>query len=98
MISDLTMKQRFLDAMHTRLKRAVQLQIMPEDTLDTILTIAEMYDIANHATGIYRHPRSIQRASKATVQAKTKQQLAPTQTSNFGHPQNPPCQKNLQQY
>jgi hypothetical protein len=92
------MKQQFLDAMDTWFRRAVQLQIMPENTLDTILIIAEKHDSANHATGIYRHPGSKQIASNATVQVKTKQQSRPIQTNNFGHVQNPTCQNNLQQY
>jgi hypothetical protein len=71
---------------------------MLENTLNTILTIAEKYDAANYATGIYRYSGNTQIASNATVQAKTKQQSAPTQTSNFGHAQNPPHQNNQQQY
>jgi hypothetical protein len=84
--------------MDTQLRRAVQPQIMPENTLDTILIIAEKHNAANHTTGIYRHPGNKQIASNATAQAKTIQQLAPTQTSNFGHIQNPPHQNNQQQY
>jgi hypothetical protein len=71
---------------------------MPKNTLDTILMIAEKHDAANHATGIYRKPGSKQIVFIATVHAKTKQQSALTQTSNFGHAQNPPCQNNQQQY
>jgi uncharacterized membrane protein len=52
------MKQRFLDAMDTQLRRAVQPQIMSENTLDTILMIAEKHDAVNHAIGIYRYPGS----------------------------------------
>jgi hypothetical protein len=82
------MKQRFLDAMDTCLRRAVQPQFMLENTLDTILTIAKKHNTANHAIGIYRHPGSKQIASSAIAQAKPKQQSAPTETSNFGHAQN----------
>jgi hypothetical protein len=71
---------------------------MPENTLDTILMIAEKYDAANHVTGIYRHLGSKQIATNATAQAKTKQQSGPIQTSNFGHPPNLLCQDNQQQY
>jgi hypothetical protein len=71
---------------------------MPENTLDTILMIAEKHDVANHATSIYRYPGSKQIAFNTTAQAKTKQQSAPTQTSNFRHAKNPPHQNNQQQY
>jgi hypothetical protein len=45
---------------------------MLENTLNTISTIAEKYDIANYTTGIYRYPRSKQKTSDAIVQAKPK--------------------------
>jgi hypothetical protein len=80
--------------MNTGLRWAVQLQIMPEDTLNTILMIAGKHNTANDATGIYRHPRSKQIVSNTTAQANTKQQSVPTQTNNFGHAQNPPHQDN----
>jgi hypothetical protein len=67
---------------------------MPENTFDTILTIAEKDDIANHATGIFSNLASKQIVSNATAQAKTKQQSALIQTSNFRHTQNPPRQNN----
>jgi hypothetical protein len=51
---------------------------MPENTLNTIHTIAEKYDVANHTTGIYRYPRSKQIVFNTTVQAKAKQQSVPT--------------------
>jgi hypothetical protein len=73
-------------------------QIMPENTLDKILTIAGKHNTANHATDICRHRGSKLIVSNTTVQEKTKQQSAPTKTSNFGHVRNPPHQDNLQQY
>jgi hypothetical protein len=45
---------------------------MPENTLNTILMIAEKHDAVNYATGIYRYLGSKQIASNATAQAKTK--------------------------
>jgi hypothetical protein len=88
MISDLAMKHRFLNAMDTGLRRAVLSQIISENTLDIILTIAEKNDAVNHTIGIYRHPGSKQIASNTIAQAKPKQESVPTQTSNFGHAQN----------
>jgi hypothetical protein len=61
------MKQRFLDAMDTCLRRAVQSQIMPENTFESILTIAEKYDATHHAIDIYRYPGNKQIASNAIV-------------------------------
>jgi hypothetical protein len=84
--------------MDTRLRRAVQLQIMHENTLDTILTIAEKHDATNYVTGIYWHPGSKQIAFTTIVQAKPKQQSAPTQTSSFRHLQNPQYQNCQHQY
>jgi hypothetical protein len=57
-ILDFAMKQQFLNAMDTCLRRAVQPQVLPKNTLNTILTIAEKRDVANDATGIYRYPGS----------------------------------------
>jgi hypothetical protein len=59
------MKQHFLDAMDTHLRRVVQQQIMPENTLNTILTIAKKHDAAKYATGISRHSGNKQIASNA---------------------------------
>jgi hypothetical protein len=63
------MKQQFLDTMDTHLKRAVQPQIMPENTLNTILTITGKYNTAKYARGVYRHPGSKQIASNTIAQA-----------------------------
>jgi hypothetical protein len=59
------MKQSFLVTKDNHVRRAVQLQIMSENTLDTILRITEKYDTANYATGIYIHPESKQIGSNA---------------------------------
>jgi hypothetical protein len=67
---------------------------MPDKTFDTNLMIVEKHDAANYATGVYRYPGSKQIASNTIVPTKTKQQSAGTQTSNFGHAQNPSCQNN----
>jgi hypothetical protein len=83
--------------MDTRPKQVVQLQIMPKNTFDTILTIAEKHDAANHVTGVYQHLRNKQAAFNATAQVKPKQKSVPTQTSNFGHAQNSQHQNNQQQ-
>jgi hypothetical protein len=52
MILDIAMKQQFLDTIDTRLKQALQPQIILKNTLDTILMIAGKHDAANHTTGI----------------------------------------------
>jgi hypothetical protein len=44
--------------MDSCLKRAVQAQIILENTSNTILTIAEKYNVVNYVTGVYRHPES----------------------------------------
>jgi hypothetical protein len=63
--------------------------MIPKTALDTILKIAETHDVANHVTGIDQYPGSKQIASNTIAQAKCKQELVPTETSNFGHTQNP---------
>jgi hypothetical protein len=69
MLLDFPMEQQFLNAMYTYPMEAFQPQIMPEYTLDTILTIAEKHDVHNHATGVYRHLGNEQIASNIGVQA-----------------------------
>jgi hypothetical protein len=70
---------------------------MLKNALDTILTISEKHYSGNYGTGVYRHPKSKQRAFNAIAQVKLKQQLAPTQTSSFRHLQNPQHQNNQHQ-
>jgi len=43
-ISDYAQKQRFLDAMDSRLRRNVEPQLRPEDTWDQVVAVAERYD------------------------------------------------------
>src|SRR3978361_1223819 len=88
-ISDFAMKQRFLDCMDIRLRRAVQPHILPAHKLDEILTLAEKHDASHHPTGVYRHSNGKQPSSNATSAPapKKKQQQQQTQSSRFGQPQ-----------
>src|SRR3979409_1012840 len=54
-ISDFAIKQRFLDCMDIRPRRAVQPLILTLHKLDEILTLAEKHDANNHSTGVYKH-------------------------------------------
>ena len=50
-ISDYAQKQRFLDAMESRLRRNVKPQLRPEDTWDPMVAVAERYDATMYRTG-----------------------------------------------
>jgi hypothetical protein len=58
--------------METCFRRAVQPQIMPENTVNIILTIPKKHDAANYVTGIYRYLGSKQIASNTIVQVTPK--------------------------
>jgi len=53
-ISDYAQKQRFLDAMDSRLPRNVEPQLRPEDTWDQMVAVAERYDATMYRTGGYK--------------------------------------------
>jgi len=53
-ISDYAQKQRFLDAMDSRLRRNVEPQLIPEDTWDQIVAVAERYDATTYRTRGYK--------------------------------------------
>ena len=53
-ISDYAQKQRFLDAMDSRLRRNVERQLRPEDTWDKMVAVAERYDATMYRTGGYK--------------------------------------------
>ena len=53
-ISDYAQKQRFLDAMDSRLRRNVEPQLRPEDTWDQMVAVAERYDATMYRTGGYK--------------------------------------------
>ena len=53
-ISDYTHRQRFLDAMDSRLGSNVEPQLRPEDTWDQMVAVAERYDATMYRTGGYR--------------------------------------------
>ena len=54
-ISDYTQRQRFLDAMDTRLRQNVKPQLRPEDTWDQMVAVAERYDATMYRTGGYKN-------------------------------------------
>jgi len=53
-ISDYAQKQRFLDAMDSRLRRNVERQLRPEDPWDQMVAVAERYDATMYRTGGYK--------------------------------------------
>ena len=53
-ISDYAQKQRFLDAMDSRLPRNVEPQLRPEDTWDQMVAVAERYAATMYRTGGYK--------------------------------------------
>jgi len=50
-ISDYAQKQRFLDAMDSRLRRNVEPQLRPEHTCDQMVAVADRYDATMYRTG-----------------------------------------------
>ena len=53
-ISDYTQRQRFLDAMYSRLHCNVEPQLRPEDTWDQMVAVGERYDDTMYRTGDYK--------------------------------------------
>jgi len=65
-ISDYAQKQRFLDAMESRLRRNVEPQLGLEDTCDQIVAVAERYDPTMYRTGSYKDTDRSQASSSKT--------------------------------
>jgi len=65
-ISDYAQKQRFLDAMDSRLRRNVEPQLRPEDTWDQRVAVAERYDATMYRTGGYKGSDKSQASSSKT--------------------------------
>jgi len=53
-IADYAQKQRFLDAMDSRLRRNVEPQLRPEDTWHQMVAVVERYDATMYRTGGYK--------------------------------------------
>ena len=53
-ISDYAQRQRFLDAIDSRLRQNVEPQIRADDTWDHIVQLAEWYDATMYKTGAYK--------------------------------------------
>jgi len=53
-ITEYVYKQRFLDAMDTKLRGNVELQIRPTDTMNDIIALAERFDATMYNTGAYK--------------------------------------------
>jgi len=80
-ISDYAQKQRFLDAMDSRLRRNVEPQLRPEDTWDQMVAVAERYD-AMYRTGGYKgSDRSQASSSKTHTPKKENTYRKPSTTS-----------------
>jgi len=81
-ISDYAQKQRFLDAMDSRLRRNVEPQLRPEDTWDQMVAVAERYDATTYRTGGYkRSDRSQASSSKPHTSKKENTYRKPSTTS-----------------
>jgi len=81
-ISDYAQKQRFLDAMDSRLRRNVEPQLRPEDTWDQMVAVAERYDATMYRTGGYKgNDRSQASSSKTYTPKKENTYRKPPTTS-----------------
>jgi len=69
-ISDYAQKQRFLDAMDSKLRRNVEPQLRPEDTWDQMVAVAERYDATMYRTGGYKGSDTSQASSSKTYTPK----------------------------
>jgi len=69
-ISDYAQKQRFLNAMDSRLRRKVEPQLRPEDTWDQMVAVAEHYDATMYRTGGYKGSDRRQASSSKAQTAK----------------------------
>jgi len=65
-ISDYAQKQRFLDAIASRLCHNVEPQLRPEDTWDQMVAVAERYDTTMYRTGGYKGSDRSQASSSKT--------------------------------
>jgi len=65
-ISDSAQKQRFLDAIDSRLCRNVEPQLRPEDTWDQMVAVAERYDATIYRTRGYKGSDRSQTSSSKT--------------------------------
>jgi len=65
-ISHYAQKQRFLDAMDSRLRRNVEPQLRSEDTWDEMVAVAERYDATMYRTGGYKGSDTSQATSSKT--------------------------------
>jgi len=75
-------KQRFLDAMDSRLPRNVESQLRPEDTWDQMVAVAERYDATMYRTGGYKGcDRSQASSSKTHTPKKENTYRKPPTTS-----------------
>jgi len=81
-ISDYVQKQRFLDAMDSRLRRNVEHQLRPEDTWEQMVAVAECYDATMYRTGGYKgSDRSQASSSKTHTPKKENSYRKPSTTS-----------------
>jgi len=69
-IADYGQKQRFLDAMDSRLCCNVEPQLRPEDTGDQMVAVAERYDATMYRTGGYKGSDRSQASSSKTHKPK----------------------------
>jgi len=65
-VSAYAQKQRFLDAMNSRLRRNLEPQLRPEDTWDQMVGVAERYDATMYRTGAYKGSDRGQASSNKT--------------------------------
>jgi len=65
-ISDYAQKQRFLNAIDSRLRRNVEPQLRPEDTWDQMVAVAERYDATMYRTSGYKGRDRSQASSSKT--------------------------------
>ena len=81
-ISDYAQKQRFLDAMESRLRRNIEPELRPENTWDQMVAVAEPYDTTIYRTGGYKSSdRSQASSSKPQTPKKENTYRKPSTTS-----------------
>ena len=77
-MSDYVEKQRFLDAMDSRLRRNVGPHLRPEDTWDQMVAVAEHYDATMYRTSGYK--------GRDTSQASSSKTHTPRKASTYRKP------------
>ena len=95
-VSDYAQKQRFLEAMDSKLRRNVEPQIRETDTWDQIVQLAERYDATMYKTGAYKGSGGNQNQTTRTQKPKKEYNNNPKPTNSKGKGKAPAKKKTSQ--